>query len=161
MAADLHDFQFNLEKNLFKLQSDLKKGTYCHGGYRKFTVCDNKKREISCACIRDRVVHRLIYDYLVPIFDKTFVYDVWSCRKEKGLLACIERAQEFLRKNPHSFVWRADIKRFFDSVDQKALMKLIKRKVSDQKALCLIKEIIFSYPTAQRERERELLLVCR
>jgi len=158
-TEDLHEFQFNLEKNLFELNRDLENGTYCHGGYRKFIICDNKKREISCAGIRDRVVHRLLYDYLVPIFDKTFIYDAWSCRKGKGLIGAIERAQEFLRKNPRSYVWRADVRKFFESVDQKVLIKLIQRKVSDQKALCLIKEIIFSYPTAQREREP--LLVCR
>ena len=74
MTAELHEFQFYVENNLFKLQYDLEKDNYRHGGYRKFTVCDNKKREISCAGIRDRVVHRLIYDYLVPIFDKTFIF---------------------------------------------------------------------------------------
>ena len=153
MTADLHDFQFYLEKNLVDLQRDLENSAYHHGGYRKFTVCDNKKREISCSCIRDRVVHRLIYDYLVPIFDKTFIYDAWSCRKGKGLLACIERAQEFMKKNPRAFIWRADVRKFFDSVDQSVLIRLIERKISDQKAIWLIREVISSSFTVQRERE--------
>lgn len=153
MTAELHDFQFYLEKNLFKLQCDIESGTYRHGGYRKFTVCDNKKREISCSCIRDRIIHRLIYDYLVPIFDKTFIYDAWSCRKGKGLLACIKRTQKFLEKNPQAYVWRADIRKFFDSVDQSVLIKLIERKISDPKVLWLIREVTNSFQTVQRERE--------
>ena len=151
MTAELHNFQFYLEENLFKLQAGLENGTYRHGGYKKFTVCDNKKREISCAGIRDRVVHRLLYDYLVPIFDKAFIYDAWSCRKDKGLIGAIERAQEFLRKNPRAYIWRADIKKFFESVDQKVLLRLIQRGVSDPKALQIIREVITSFP--QRERE--------
>jgi RNA-directed DNA polymerase len=115
MTAELHAFQFYLEKNLFELQRDLGNGGYRHGTYRKFVVCDNKRREISVAGIRDRVVHRLIYDFLVPLYDKTFVFDAWSCRVGKGLLGAIERAQEFLRKSPHAYVWRADIKKFFES----------------------------------------------
>ncbi|MBU2552844.1 MAG: hypothetical protein KKF98_00195 [Bacteroidetes bacterium] len=153
MTAELHDFQFHIEKNLSDFQHDLENTTYRHGGYRKFTVCDNKRREISCSGIRDRVVHRLFYDYLVPIFDKTFIYDAWSCRTGKGLLGAIERAQSFLQKNPRAYVWRADIRKFFDSVDQFTLIKSIERRISDPKALRLIREVVSSYPTMQRERE--------
>jgi retron-type reverse transcriptase len=96
-TLEMHDFQYHLEKNLYKLFLDLNNGRYRHGGYKKFIVCDNKRREISVASVRDRVVHRLIYDYLEKIYDKTFIYDAWSCRKEKGLLGAIERTQEFLR----------------------------------------------------------------
>jgi len=151
VTDELHAFQFHLEKNLSDLQRDLGSGIYRHGGYRKFTVCDNKRREISCAGIRDRVVHRLLYDYLVPIFDKTFIYDAWSCRKGKGLLGAIERSQSFLKKNLWAYVWRADIRKFFDSVGQSVLMKLIQRRITDPAALGIIREVVLSFP--QRERE--------
>ena len=105
-TLELETFSYHLEENIPKLHSEIETGRYKHGPYRKFIVCDNKRREIRVACIRDRVVHRLIYDYLVTIYDKTFIFDVWSCRKNKGLQSAIERAQEFLRKNPRSFVWR-------------------------------------------------------
>lgn len=96
-TAELHAFQYYLEKNLYELFQDLNRGRYRHGGYRKFIVCDNKRREISVAMIPDRVVHRLIYDYLEKIYDKTFIYDAWSCRKGKGLLGAIERINGFLK----------------------------------------------------------------
>lgn len=84
-------FSYYLEENLRKLQTDLENGHYTHGGYKTFIVTDNKRREISVASVRDRVVHRILYEYLVPIYDKTFIYDAWSCRKDKGLLGAIER----------------------------------------------------------------------
>ena len=95
---ELHEFQYYLEKNLHELFQDLNFGKYKHGGYKKFIVSDNKRREISVAAIRDRIVHRLIYDYLEKIYDKTFIYDAWSCRKRKGLLGAIERTQKFLKR---------------------------------------------------------------
>ena len=101
-SNELHEFQYHLEKNLYALFKDLNYGTYRHGCYKKFIVCDNKRREISVASIRDRVVHRLIYEWLEKIYDKTFIYDAWSCRKGKGLLGTIERAQVFL--NPFTAV---------------------------------------------------------
>lgn len=142
----LEEFEYHLEENLQNLSEDLAKGTYQHGSYRTFIVAENKRREISVAAIRDRVVHRLLYDYLVPIFDHTFVFDAWSCRKTKGLLGAIERTQDFLKSFPNHYVWRADIRKFFDHVDRDVLLTLLKRRVTDAATLSLLQEVIFSYP---------------
>ena len=68
-SLEMHDFQYYLEKNLYELFQNLNAGRYHHGGYRKFIVCDNKRREISVASVRDRIVHRLVYDFLVRLYD--------------------------------------------------------------------------------------------
>lgn len=147
MSLEMHEFQYNLEDRLFDLYNDLNNGTYKHGPYRHFVVCDNKRREISVSSVRDRVVHRLLYDYLTPIWDKTFIHDAWSCRKGKGLLAAIERTQKFMQDYPHAYVWKADIKKFFDNVDHKILLKIIARKINDPKALGLVKTVVMSFTT--------------
>ncbi len=146
-TAQLEYFEYQLEKNLHELFEDLNEGTYCHGGYKKFIVRDNKQREISVASIRDRIVHRLVYDYLTPIYDKTFIYDAWSCRKNKGLLGAIERTQFFLRHFSRSFVWKGDVKKFFDNVDHAILFEILSRKITDKKALGFISKIIQGFNT--------------
>ncbi len=143
----MHEFQYHLEDRLRELHRDLSNGTYKHGEYRTFIVCDNKRREISVSPIRDRIVHRLLYDYLVPIWDKSFIYDVWSCRKGKGLLGAIQRTQQFLKSYPQSYIWRADIQKFFDNVDQRVLFEILQRRIRDKKALTLIREVLRSYST--------------
>lgn len=142
-----------LEENLFRLHKDLNLGRYKHGPYCQFTVFDNKKRDIIVPPIRDRVVHRMIYEYLVHIFDKTFIYNVWSCRKDKGLQGAIERTQFFANKYANGFVWRADIKKFFDSVNQGVLLKCIERRIADLPTLQIIREVIFSYQTPGLDKE--------
>lgn len=142
---DLHDFQYHLEKNLFKLFKRLNSGEYRHGGYKKFVVCDNKRREISVASVCDRVVHRIVYDYLTSVYDKTFIYDAWSCRVGKGLLGAIKRAQEFLRHFPNAYLWKCDIRKFFDSVDRKTLLEILAFKIKDATTYKLIREIIWSF----------------
>lgn len=149
-TKELECFTYHLEQNLQKLFFDLNTGRYKHGGYKKFVVTDSKRREIRVADIRDRVVHRLLYEYLYGIYDKTFIYDAWSCRKEKGLLGAIERAQKFLSKFPNSFVWRADLKKFFDNVDQRTLIKILSLRIKDKKTINVLKEIIESYSTGRR-----------
>ena len=103
------EVEYYLERNLRQLHADVNNGSYRHGDYDRFVVHDMKPREIAIANGRDRVVHRLLYDYLVPIWDKTFIYDAWSCRENKGLLGGIERAQTFMVRYPEAWVWQADI----------------------------------------------------
>lgn len=148
-TPELERFQYHLEAELFKLATDLQNGTYRHGTYKTFVVCDNKRREIAVAGIRDRVVHRLLYDYLNLIYDRSFIYDAWLCRKEKGLLGAIERAQRFLDANPDTYIWKADIRKFFDHVDHEVLLNLLSKKITDGKALQLLKEVICSFSKAK------------
>lgn len=154
-TKELEYFQYFLEKNLSQLYLDLNRGEYKHGDYKNFTVVDNKRRDISVATVKDRVIHRLLYEYLVKIYDETFIYDAWSCRKDKGLIGAIERTRKFLQKYPDSFIWRSDIKKFFDNVDHQTLIKLLLLKVTDDKAITVLKEIISSYSVSGAIRERE------
>lgn len=151
-TPELHEFQYHLEMNLMKIFRDLKNQTYHHGAYRKFIVSDNKRREISVAGVRDRLIHRLIYDHLVALVDKTFIFDAWSCRAEKGLLGAIKRAQSFLKSYSGGFVWRGDVQKFFESVHHETLLKILSLKVKNAATLHLLKEIINSF-SAQENGE--------
>ncbi|MDE1871805.1 MAG: hypothetical protein KGI06_06225, partial [Candidatus Micrarchaeota archaeon] len=145
-SRDLERFEFGLEGELRSLARELASGRYIPSPYRTFIVADNKRREISVAAVRDRVVHRLLYDYLVPLYDPTFVFDVWSCRAGKGLVGAIERTQELLRRHRSGYVWRSDITKFFDHVDRAVLLGLITRRVTDEKCFQLLRTVISGYP---------------
>ena len=53
-------FNYNLERELFSLQTELTQKTYTPGGYRTFRIRDPKSRLISAAPYRDRVVHHAL-----------------------------------------------------------------------------------------------------
>ena len=142
---EFYDFQYSLEQNLFLIHQELNSLTYKHGKYQFFEVNDNKKRSITVASIKDRVVHRLLYDHLVSVYDKTFIYDVWSCRKDKGLHSAVLRTQVFARKNEFSYFWRADIKKFFNSIDIQILYNIVSKKVKCKNCLWLLKEVLASF----------------
>lgn len=144
-TREIDEFVYDLEKNLFSLWRDLRSGRYQHGGYRKFVVTDNKRREIAVAAVSDRVVHRLLYEYLVKIYDKTFIYDAWSCRKGKGVLGAIERTQSFLRRFRGGIAWRGDITKFFDNVDHDVLRENLNFRVKEEVARRLLRQVIQSY----------------
>jgi RNA-directed DNA polymerase len=140
-------FAAELETNLLRLCVDIHSGRYQHGMYNHRIVNEKKRRDIAVASVRDRVVHRLLYDYLVPLVDSRLDFDVWSCRKGKGLHQGLQRTTYLATKYAHAWVWRADISKFFDNIDQHVLKACLARYVSDAKAQKVLDEVIGSYNT--------------
>lgn len=140
----------NKEFNLFKLHQVLKDKKYIHSNYKKFTICDPKKRVINKAIVVDRVLHHAIVRILQTIYEKKFIYDSYSSRKNKGTLKAIERFEKFARKlsqNNTRTVWvlKCDIKKFFDSVDHRILISIISKNIYDNETLELLETIINSF----------------
>ena len=144
-SLEIDRFQYDLFANLEQLNRDITNHNYHHGGYRKITVQEKKRRDLAVATVRDRVVHRLVYDQLIEIFDKTFDPDVWSCRKNKGLHKCLIRTQRLLKKHHDDFIWRMDIAKFFDHVDHEILKTCLCRRVRNLQTIQVCNEIINSY----------------
>lgn len=148
---DVQIFERNLEDNLFKLHYALRDKTYCHGKYQSFYVHDPKLRHIHKARVVDRIVHHLLHKYLYALFDKTFIFDSYSCRLNKGTYKAVDRLEKFTRivsKNYTKECWvlKLDIKKFFASVDHMILLRLLELKITDQDILWLLKEVIKSFP---------------
>lgn len=135
-------FGWRLEANLLQLREDVLSGTYVHGAYRHFIVCDSKRREISAAPFRDRVVHHAVVAALEPIFDKGFIYDTYACRVGKGTQAALARFEQFSCVS--RYVLSMDISKYFASIDHAILFSLLKRKIRDTRILELCRRIIAS-----------------
>ena len=157
---DVQEFEFNLEDNLFELQQELKTKTYSHSDYIPFFITDPKLRYIHKACIKDRIFHQAVFRVLYPIFDRSFIYDSFSCRVNKGTHRAVIRLNKFCNKlsrnnSRNIYALKCDIKKFFDSVDQKTLLEIIKRKVYDENAIWLIQKILKSF---EKEKAKGLPL---
>lgn len=152
-------FSYNLEENLLRLENELRFQTYQHGSYREFIVCDSKKRRIKAAPFRDRVVHHAICNIIEPIFDRGFIHDTYTCRKEKGTHKAIKRLEQFIKSAstilrereremnspaPKIYCLQCDISKYFDSIDHRVLLELLERKIQDKKVLWLINIIVKS-----------------
>lgn len=124
-------FAYNLENNLTRLHRDIVDGKYYHSNYNEILIKDKKSRKIFIASVRDKVVHRLIYENLVALCDKALDPDVYSSRKDKGLVKALTRSKFLLTKYHNGFVWRADIVKFFDNVSHSVLLNVLKLKIAD------------------------------
>src|SRR3989344_5602078 len=140
-------FQRNLKDNLLKLREELVNQTYQPCDLKTFVLRDPKTRKISKSAFRDRVVHHVLCLHIVPTFEKSFIYDSHANQIGKGTLKAIERFDEFKRivsKNNtrECYVLKADIKHYFEEIDHNVLIKIIKRKIKDEKVIWLIEKIL-------------------
>lgn len=150
----------HLEDRIFRLHRELTGKTYIHDPYFDFYVCDPKRRHIHKATVRDRVLHQAIFRVLYPIFDKHFIFDSYSSRNNKGTHAGVERLVSACRKETDNwrgtaYALKCDVRKFFDSIDQKILRELIGKKVSDLDMLWLIDLILSSF---EKEKGKALPL---
>lgn len=136
----VREFEENIAYNLKVLHDELKDQIYSPKPLKTFILRDPKTRKITKSVFRDRIVHHAIIRIIEPIFDKTFIYVSCANRKGKGTLFAIKRFEEFQRKVTHNFskeafCLKADIKHYFEEIDQNILLEIIKKKLYAEKLL--------------------------
>ncbi|MBI2146176.1 hypothetical protein HYU22_02460 [Candidatus Woesearchaeota archaeon] len=147
------DFEKDSEANLLQLQNELRFHTYKPQPLQQFVIRDPKVRTINRSAFRDRIVHHALCNIIAPIFEKGFIFDSYANRRGKGTFKAIARFDYFTRKITRNFsrrayVLKADIRHYFETVDQKILLSFLMRKIADQRICWLIKTILSNYETS-------------
>lgn len=148
--TDVQEFQAHLMDNILELHEDLSNERYRHGSYIAFKISDPKPRDIHKATVRDRLLHHAIYRKLYPFFDRSWIADSYSCRDNKGTHLAMNRFRKFAKqvsKNNTRTCWvlKCDIKKFFASINQQILIKVLVRYIPDRRIIRLLEEIIGSF----------------
>jgi retron-type reverse transcriptase len=135
-------FELHLEENLLQLQNELRDRTYRPGQYSSFYIHEPKRRLISAAPFRDRVVHHALCNVIEPIFERSFIADSYANRIGKGTHRALNRCQQFARR--YTFVLQGDLCQFFPSLDHAILRSILTSKIQDAEVLWLIDQILAS-----------------
>ena len=144
------NFEENLFYKIYTLHNELKYKNYKPFPLKTFTLRDPKTRKISKSAFRDRIVHHALVRIIEPIFDKSFIYDSCANRIEKGNLFAIKRFDLFKKRitnnlQTEAFCLKADIKHYFQEVNRNILIDIIRRKITSDRTLNLIKLILNNF----------------
>ena len=120
---DVAAFAARREEELAALRADLLSGAWRPGPYGQFRLTDPKPRTISCAPVRDRVVHHALCGVIAPLLESGFTEDCYACRVGKGTHRAAARARDLVRR--HGWTCKLDIRRYFDSVPHDRLLELL------------------------------------
>jgi len=138
----VYAFHARLEENLVQLTKELQERRWQPGPYREFYVQESKRRLISAAPYRDRVVHHALCNVIEPLFDRTFIFDSYACRKGKGTHAAADRYTEFSRRA--RYVLKCDISKYFPSIRHDVLFGQLARRIADRDTRWLCEQVIRS-----------------
>ncbi len=131
------------EREVVRLERELREGSFRPGAYFYFKITDPKERVVAAAPFRDRVVHHALVRVIEPCFESRFIGDSYACRKGKGTHAGMRRALEFARRFP--WAMKCDIRRYFPSIDHGLLRERVARVIGDPQVLGLVEAILASH----------------
>jgi len=135
-------FEHRLEDNLIQLQVELLDHSYRPGPYLSFHIHEPKRRLISAAPFRDRVVHHALCNVIEPVFERSFIADSYANRVGKGTHRALDRCQQFARQ--YHYVLQCDVEQFFPAIDHAILQETLARKIGDPDVLWLAERILAS-----------------
>lgn len=133
-------FMAKLERELLRLERQLLDGTYRPGHYVEILVRDPKERLVSAAPFRDRVVHHALCAVICPLFEPGLIDHTFANRTAKGTHAAIAAYEQY--RDRHAHVLRADIFRYFPSIDHAILKSAFRRRISCTRTLGLLDLIV-------------------
>ena len=135
-------FEYRLEDNLIRIQVELASETYHPGFYVNFTIHEPKRRLISAAPFRDRVVHHALCNVIEPAFERSFIAHTYANRVGKGTHHALDTCQRWLQQ--YGYVLQCDVRQFFPSIDHGILQRTLNRRIQDGAIRRLIALILAS-----------------
>lgn len=135
-------FEHRLEDNLLTLREELAQGDYAPGAYSSFYIHEPKRRLISAAPFRDRVVHHALCNVIEPVFERGFIRDSYANRRGAGTHRALARASAHARR--FRYVLQCDVSQFFPSLDHEVLRRALARRLDDARVMSLVDAILAS-----------------
>ena len=133
-------FMAGLEREILRLERELSGRTYRPGRYVEIEVHDPKKRLVSAAPFRDRVVRHALCAVIEPIFEAGFIDNTFANRTGKGTHRAIELYECY--RDRHAHVLRCDIYRYFPSIDHAIIKTEFRRRIGCERTLWLMDLIV-------------------
>lgn len=144
-------FEERLERNLCRLNDELRAGTYRPRPSICFVVTRPKPREVWAADFRDRIVHHLLYNRIAPRFERAFIADTCACISGRGTLYAVRRLEAKVRSITYNwarpaFYLKCDVANFFVAINKTILREQLAGRIPEPWWLQLSDAILFHDP---------------
>ena len=137
-------FERDVNGNLLRLQKMLCMGEFTTAQYRKKTIYEPKQRDIYVLpFFPDRIVQHALLQVIAPIWDALFIEQSYACRTGRGMHQASQQTMQHVRR--YKYFFKADISKFYPSINHNILMSIVRRKIKCARTLGLIENIVRSF----------------
>jgi len=137
----------NLDANLSNLIDRLHRMAYIPQPVRRKYIPkpgSTKQRPLGIPCFEDKLVQAGLVRILESVYEQDFIEDSYGFRPFRSCHNALKALSETVENNPVNHIVEADIKGFFDNVNQEWLMKFLAHRVADKRVQRMVKRFLKS-----------------
>ena len=129
-----------LAANLQALRARMKAGQYRHQPIRRVNIPkeNGATRPIGVSTVEDKIVQGALREVLETIYEQDFLDCSYGFRPGRSAHDAIRRLNEVIRRGHANYIVEADIVSFFDSIDRKMLMEMLRSRIADERLMRLV-----------------------
>jgi len=131
-----------LEVHLADLSGRLQRGAYRAKPVRRVLIpkADGRQRPLGVTTLEDKLVQRALVTVLNCIYEADFLGFSYGFRPGRSPHSALDALWVGIRRKNVNWVLDADIRGFFDAIDQECLVKLIEHRIADRRVVRLIQK---------------------
>jgi group II intron reverse transcriptase/maturase len=136
------DYEANLEGNLQELHRSVHRGSYRAMPVKRRFIPkpDGKQRPLGITALEDKIVQRAVVTVLTEIYEEDFLGFSYGFRPGRGQHDALDALCVGVGAARVNWILDADIRSFFDRIDQQWLFRFLEHRIGDERILRLIRK---------------------
>jgi RNA-directed DNA polymerase len=146
-----------LEEKLKELSSRLRRGAYRAKPVRRAYIpkADGRQRPIGVTAMEDKIVQAATAEVLNAVYERDFLGFSYGSRPGRGQHDALDAVSVGIQQRRVSWVLDADLRGFYDAIDQGWMVKFVEHRIGDKRIVRLIQKWMKAGVLEDGKRERQ------
>ena len=129
-----------LAANLQALRARMKAGQYRHQPIRRVNIPkeNGATRPIGVSTVEDKIVQGALRDVLEAVYEQDFLDCSYGFRPGRSAHDAVRTLNAVVMRGHANYIVEADIVSFFDNIDRKMLMEMLRGRIADERLMRLV-----------------------